>query len=97
MDFQNQFIAINLGNILPTVLKKINDFKFLGKKKNAANVLLTMLAKVRTLYCQANIFTKLLSLLTGKRHYKNVCFINLSQSSETLSLNRHKKHLSQKD
>ena len=52
MDFQNQFIAINFGNISPTVLKKINDFKFLGKKKAAAKVLLTMLAKVRALCCQ---------------------------------------------
>ena len=67
MDFQNQFIAINLGNILPTVLKKINDFKFLGTKEAAAKVLLTMLANVRALYCQANIFTKVVSLLTGKR------------------------------
>ena len=98
MDFQDQFIAINFGNISPTVLKKINDFKFLGKKKAAANVLLSMLAKVRALYCQANIFKKLLSLITERRHYKkNVCYKNLLQFRETLSLNRYKKHLSQKD
>ena len=53
MDFQDQFIAIIFGNISPTVLKKINDFKFLGKKKVAAKVLLTLLAKVLALYYQA--------------------------------------------
>ena len=31
MDFQDQFIAINVGKISLTVLKNINDFKFLGK------------------------------------------------------------------
>ena len=54
MDFQDQVsIAINVGNISPTVFrkKKINNSKFLGKKKVAAKVLLTMVAKVHALYC----------------------------------------------
>ena len=39
MAFQDQFIAINVDNISPTVFKEkkeINDFKFLGKQKAAA-------------------------------------------------------------
>ena len=32
-DFQDQLIALNFGNILLNVLKKINDFKFLRKEK----------------------------------------------------------------
>ena len=85
MDFQDQFIAINFGNISTTVLKRINDFKFLGKKKAAANVLLSMLAKVRALYCRANIFTKLLSLITERRHYKKMYVIRICCSLGKLS------------
>ena len=37
MDFQDQSVPISVGIISPTVFrKKINDFKFLGKKKVAA-------------------------------------------------------------
>ena len=55
IDFQDQFMAINFSHISLTILKKVNDF--MGKKKGTASVLLTMVAKVRALYCQTNIFT----------------------------------------
>ena len=35
-DFQDQFIAINFGNISHTVLKTFNNFNFVGKKKAGA-------------------------------------------------------------
>ena len=51
MHFRDQFVAINVGNISPTLFrKKINDFRFLGKKETASNVLLTMAARVCALY-----------------------------------------------
>ena len=79
----------------------IPGIKFLGKKKAAAKVLLTMVSKLRALnydcklvlgvtdHCQAKIFT----LNISKKLY---VYKNLSQLSETLTLNRHKKPLSQK-
>ena len=63
----------------------------MGKKKAAAkefvdNVGQSAFALLPSKY----IFTKLLSLLTERRHYKkNVCYKDLSQFSETLSYNRY--------
>ena len=56
MDFQDQFVAINFGNISLTILKR-STIDFMGKKKGTASVLLTMVAKVGALYCQTKIFT----------------------------------------
>ena len=45
MTFQDQLVAINVGNVSPNHIQKKR------KKEAAAKVLLTMLAKMRALYC----------------------------------------------
>ena len=49
MDFKDQFVGINVSKFDLAVLKKkkkINEIKFLGKKKAAAKALLKMLANL---------------------------------------------------
>ena len=84
-------------NISPTVLKKINDFKFLGKKKAAVKEFVDDVGQVCAFYCQAKIFHKTLKSFNREGTIKNVSYENLSQFNETLDLNLYKKHLSRKD
>ena len=88
MDFQDHFIAIDFDNISPTVLKKRSTILSFWERRKLPQKLCSVLAKVRALYYQAKIFTKLLSLLTERRHYKkNICYKNLSQFNEAFNLN----------
>ena len=51
VDFQDQFVAINVDKVSSTVFRKENEwFQFSGKKKAAAKVLLTMVPNVRMLF-----------------------------------------------
>ena len=51
VDFQDQFVAINVDKVSPIVFRKENQrFQASGKKKAAAKVLLTMVPNVRMLF-----------------------------------------------
>ena len=89
MDFQDQCFH----NIIYRIQKKY-DFKFLGKKKANGKVLLTLVPKLRALYYRAKQKTQKIKKnkkLSRDNTLENLLFKN------SLSLNRYKKPLTQKD